>query len=329
MVNSHKSISFAAISKIAAVLFCLLAVHVRAQVPPSPKAFLGFNPTDDRTIADWKQITDYFAKLDAGSPKVSVREIGRTTLGNRRSRSSSRLPRTSGIWKTQADQRQTRESGVDQRCRRTQDLLKRGKAIVSISCSIHSTEIVASQMSLNFAYALATATDAGTEEILKNTVLILIPTSNPGGIGIGADWYRKTLDTKFEGTNPPELYQHYAGHDNNRDWFMLNLRETQNITKLYWQEWFPQIVYDIHQQGQNGSRLTIPPFFDPPNPRIAPLILRDLGTIGYKMAADIQAQGLSGVATNATYDTWWHGGFRSAPYFATRSEYSRRRRART
>ncbi|MBK7705492.1 MAG: hypothetical protein IPJ30_06845 [Acidobacteria bacterium] len=316
MVNSHKSISFAAISKIAAVLFCLLAVHVRAQVPPSPKAFLGFNPTDDRTIADWKQITDYFAKLDAGSPKVSVREIGRSTLGKPQiavfisaPENIRNLEKLRQINAKLANPASIKDAGE------LQDLLKRGKAIVSISCSIHSTEIVASQMSLNFAYALATATDAGTEEILKNTVLILIPTSNPDGIDIVADWYRKTLDTKFEGTNPPELYHHYAGHDNNRDWFMLNLRETQNITKLYWQEWFPQIVYDIHQQGQNGSRLTIPPFFDPPNPRIAPLILRDLGTIGYKMAADIQAQGLSGVATNATYDTWWHGGFRSAPYF--------------
>jgi hypothetical protein len=130
-----------------------------------------------------------------------------------------------------------------------------------------------------------------------------------------ADWYKKTLGTKSEGSSPPELYHHYAGHDNNRDWFMLNLQETRNITKLYWQEWFPQIVYDVHQQGQNASRFIIPPFFDPVNPRIPPSILREVGLIGYKMAADLQAKNIAGVATNSTYDTWWHGGFRSAPYF--------------
>ncbi len=124
------------------------------------------------------------------------------------------------------------------------------KTIVAISCSIHSTEIVASQMSMNLAYELATATDPGTKEILDNTILLLIPSSNPDGIDIVANWYRKTLGTKFEGTSPPELYHHYAGHDNNRDWFMMNLAETRNITKLFWQEWFPQIVYDVHQQGQ-------------------------------------------------------------------------------
>ncbi len=169
-------------------------------------------------------------------------------------------------------------------------------------------------MSINLAYELATAKDADTLEILQNTILLLIPSSNPDGVDIVADWYRKNVNTKFEGTSPPELYHHYAGHDDNRDWFMLNLKETQAITRFFWQEWFPEIVYDVHQQGQNASRFIIPPFFDPPNPRVAPLILREVGLIGYKMAADLQAENIAGVATNSTY-TWWHGGFRSAPYF--------------
>ena len=194
-------------------------------------------------------------------------------------------------------------------------LIKQGKTIVSISCSIHSTEIVASQMSMNLAYQLATANDDDTKQILENTILLLIPSSNPDGIDIVADWYRKTLGTKYEGTSPPELYHYYAGHDDNRDWFMMNLKETQLITKLFWQEWFPEIVYDVHQQGQTASRFITPPFFDPANPRVAPSILREVGLIGYKMAADLQSANIAGVATNSTYDTWWHGGFRSAPYY--------------
>jgi murein tripeptide amidase MpaA len=156
-------------------------------------------------------------------------------------------------------------------------------------------------MSMNLAHGLATATDDETKEILDNTILLLIPSSNPDGIDIVANWYRKTLGTKSEGTSPPELYHHYAGHDNNRDWFMLNLPESQAITKLYWQEWFPQIVYDVHQMGQTGARFVIPPFFDPPNPRIPPLILREVGLAGYKMAADLQAKNIAGVATNTTF----------------------------
>jgi hypothetical protein len=291
------------------------AVTALAQVP-SPQSVLGFHPTDDKTIADWKQIVDYFTKLDKASDKVLVREIGRTTQDRpmivafiSSPSNLKNLEKYRQISAKLADPRTIRDSTE------AEDLIKNGKTIVSISCSIHSTEIVASQMSMNLAYDLATATDADTKEILDNTILLLIPSPNPDGIQIVADWYRKTLATKAEGTSPPELYHYYAGHDDNRDWFMMNLKETQAITKLFWQEWFPQIVYDVHQQGENASRFIIPPFFDPTNPRVAPSILRDVGLIGYKMAADLQEKGIAGVATNSTYDTWWHGGFRTVPYF--------------
>ncbi len=280
---------------------------------------LGFTPADDRTIADWGQIREYFNKLDAASGKVTVREFGTTTLGKPMivafisSESNLKdLDRYREINQKLADPRKiARSANGDEEI----SLIEQGKTIVSISCSIHSTEIVGSQMSMNLAYELAAATDKETLEILDNTILLLIPSSNPDGIDIVADWYRKTLGTKSEGSAPPELYHHYAGHDNNRDWFMLNLKETQAITKLYWQEWFPQIVYDVHQMGQTGARFVIPPFYDPPNPRIAPSILREVGLIGYKMAADLQSENIKGIATNTTFDTWWHGGFRSSPYY--------------
>jgi len=301
-----------------AAQFCLcvaFTIGIAAQVP-SPKSVLGFHPTDDRTIADWQQINDYFAKLDKASNKVTVREIGKSTNGNplivafiSSQDNIKNLEKYRQISARLADPRTIKDETE------LADLLKNGKTIASISCSIHSTEIVASQMSMNLAYDLATASDIETKEILDNTILLLIPSSNPDGVEIVANWYKKTLGTKSEGTSPPELYHHYAGHDNNRDWFMLNLAETQAITKLYWREWFPQLVYDVHQQGQTTSRFIIPPFFDPPNPRVSPSILREVGLIGYKMAADLQAKGIAGVATNSTYDTWWHGGFRSAPYY--------------
>ena len=293
----------------------ILALSAFAQ-PPSPRSVLGFTPAEDKTIADWTQVRDYFAKLDAASAKVFVREFGKTTLGKplivafiSSEKNLKELGRYREISQKLADPRKI------QNLADAEKLIRDGKTIVTISCSIHSTEIVGSQMSMNLVYELATATDDETKEILDNTILLLIPSSNPDGIDIVAEWYRKTLGTKSEGSSPPELYHHYAGHDNNRDWFMLNLKETQAITKLYWQEWFPQIVYDVHQMGQTGARFVIPPFYDPPNPRIAPSILREVGLVGYKMAADLQAKNIAGVATNTTFDTWWHGGFRSAPYY--------------
>lgn len=288
----------------------------QAAVIPSPKSVLGFTPGDDRTIAGWSQITDYFARLDRASDRVSVQTLGQSTL--KRPMILAVISARENILALQK-YKDIQQQLADPR-KITQDLqrdrlLANGKVVVTISCSIHSTEIVASQMSMQLAYELATAQDPDTLAILQNTILLLIPSPNPDGIDIVANWYRKTLGTPYEGKEPPELYHHYAGHDDNRDWFMLNLKETQLITRLLWHEWFPQIVYDVHQQGSNGSRFFIPPFYDPANPNISPLLLRQVGLIGHKVAADLQAAGFKGVLTNALYDTWWHGGFRTAPYF--------------
>ena len=290
-------------------------VAVSAAIP-SPKSVLGFTPGDDRTIADWSQITDYFNRLDKASDRVAVETLGQSTLKRplivafiSARENILALEKYKDIQQQLADPRK-----VADRVQRDR-LFANGKVVVAISCSIHSTEIVASQMSMQLAYELATAQDTESREILQNTILLLIPSPNPDGIDIVANWYRKTMGTPFEGREPPELYHHYAGHDDNRDWFMLNLKETQAITRFFWHDWFPQIVYDVHQQGSNGSRFFIPPFYDPPNPNISPVLLRQVGLIGHKVAADLQAAGYRGVLTNALYDTWWHGGFRTAPYF--------------
>src|SRR5256884_2089617 len=286
------------------------------RIIPSPRSVLGFNPGDDRTIADWKQITDYFARLDKASDRVAVQTIGTSTLGRTMIAAFISAPENiRNLDKYKAIQARLADPRKVATDAERDQLIRDGKTVVVISCSIHSTEIVASQMAPQLAYNLATANDTDTLSILRNTILILVPSPNPDGVDIVANWYRKTLGTPNEGREPPELYHHYAGHDDNRDWFMLDLKETKAITHLFWKEWFPEIVYDIHQQGSNGSRFFVPPFYDPPNPHIAPLLLREVGLIGHKMAADVTAAGFKGILTNALYDTWWHGGFRTAPYF--------------
>ncbi|MCA1817776.1 MAG: peptidase M14 [Acidobacteria bacterium] len=320
--------------RLALFLFAALALQPRAAVAqtprtqtrreaaapvvsaPSPRSVLGFEPGDDRTIADWSQITDYFARLDAASDRVRVEKIGETTLGRPLIVATVSAPENiRNLAKYQDIQRRLADPRLVASEAERERLIADGKSVVVISCSIHSTEIVASQMSMRLAYELASAQDAETREILQNTILLLVPSANPDGVQIVADWYRKTMGTPYEGTEPPEIYHHYAGHDDNRDWFMLNLRESQALTRLFWKEWFPEVVYDIHQQGSTSSRFFVPPFFDPPNPHIAPLLLREVGLVGHKIAADEEAAGVQGVITNALYDTWWHGGFRTAPYF--------------
>ena len=285
---------------------------------PKPEDVLGFSPGDDRKLAGWSQVVEYFRRLDAASDRVKFEELGKTTMGApfvlatiSAPENLARLDEFKEIQRQLAD---PRTLGRNPDARAAQ-LIARGKTVVLITCGIHSTEVGGTLSSMLIAHSLASRSDPDTYKILQETIILLVPSLNPDGVDIVKSWYDKTLGTPYEGTEPPELYHHYAGHDDNRDWFMLNLVETQAVTRLLWQQWYPQVVYDVHQQGSTGSRFFVPPFYDPPNPHIPPLLLREVGLVGHKIAADAQAAGLQGVITNALYDTWWHGGFRTAPYF--------------
>ncbi|WP_457826290.1 M14 family zinc carboxypeptidase, partial [Staphylococcus aureus] len=96
-------------------------------------------------------------------------------------------------------------------------LIAEGKTVVLITCTIHATEIASTHTAVEFAYKMATAADSKSLGILNNTIIMLVPSLNPDGLDIVTKWYRSTLNTPYEGTSPPELYQKYTGHDNNRD----------------------------------------------------------------------------------------------------------------
>ncbi|MBA7680028.1 hypothetical protein ES703_88335 [subsurface metagenome] len=170
-------------------------------------------------------------------------------------------------------------------------------------------------MAMELAYNLATdKTPFDAEKVLNDVIVLLVPTSNPDGQQMVTDWYRKYVGTKFEGGRMPWLYQHYAGHDNNRDWFMLNLKETRLVTGVIYKEWLPNIVYDIHQMGNSGARFFVPPFFDPKNPNVHPLNDHMMLIIGGHMAAELTRAGKKGILNSAMYDNWWQGGFRTTAY---------------
>ena len=187
-----------------------------------------------------------------------------------------------------------------------------------ITCSIHATEIASTHTAVEFAYRLLTEDNPHFRAILKNTIVVLVPSLNPDGVDIVTRWYRKTLGTKFEGTTPPELYHHYVGHDNNRDWYIFSQVETQlTVAKLH-NVWHPEIVYDVHQMGDNAARLFVPPWLDPTEPNIDPILMQEMNMYGTAMAADLTAAGKTGVAIHGVYDFWtpsrhyqaFHGGLR-------------------
>ncbi len=291
----------------------LIAVSVDAQII-SPEEAIGFPVGADYKLARWEKITDYLRSLAASSDRVILEERGKTTEGLDFVLALISSPENLANRDHYKAIQRKLANPQEQKLAELKQLSRAGKAVVMISCNIHSTEVASSQMSMELAYQLATENTPEIKEILENTILLLIPSANPDGLNMVVDWYERTVNTPYEGAPMPWLYHKYTGHDNNRDWFMLTQIESQLVTQMLYEEWFPQVVYDVHQMGNRGARFVIPPYFHPVNPNIPPLLQRELSLIGAQMALDLTSRGFTGVLSNAVYDTWWHGGFRTVPY---------------
>ncbi|MDQ2768773.1 MAG: M14 family metallopeptidase, partial [Gemmatimonadota bacterium] len=278
---------------------------------PTPEQVLGYRVGTDRKLADWNEVVDYFGKLAGATPAVSIETLGKTTMGK---------PLIAAIISTPqnvqardvifAGQRKLADPRVLETVEESK-MYARQPAVLVIQCNIHADEIASSQMAMELAYRLATNDTLQAE--LENVVVILIPSVNPDGEEMVVEWYRSQLGTKWEGGEMPWIYNKYTGHDDNRDWFMMTQVETQLVTHALYKEWLPEIFYDVHQQGSEGSRLFVPPFLDPVDPNIDPLIVRGIGLIGAEMSSALESRGKTGVVDHAVYDMWWHGGARSTP----------------
>jgi hypothetical protein len=284
----------------------MAAAFLSAQT--SPEQFLGFKVGADRKLADYTQIKAYFEKLASETPKLKLFTIGESTLKKPMIMAAISTPENLAKldrWKEITHKLRDPRTTSSEEARK---LAKEGKAIVLITCSLHATEIAASQMSMELAYDLVTGKtffDAG--KILSDVIVLLVPTHNPDGNQMVADWYKKYVGTKFEGGSMPWLYHHYAGHDDNRDWYMFNLVETRAVSKVLYHDWLPQIHVDEHQMGSTGARLFVPPFMDPPLPNIQPMVWRGVNLVGTNMSYDLQKHGYSGVVNGRSYTAWWIG----------------------
>ncbi len=296
-----------------AVLLFILSFYSFGKEISSPEKILGFKIGEDFKIAKWSEIVNYCRILAQQSERVELLTLGKSTLGRDFIMlvisSPQNLQRIEEIKKIQWKLHDPRKIS-DEEARR---LAKKGKAVILISCSIHSTEIASSLMSMELAYKLAISEASDIIKILENIVLLLVPSVNPDGIDIVYNWYNKYLGTPYEASPLPRLYHYYTGHDNNRDWFMVTQKETQLLTKVYYHEWFPIVIYDVHQMGKKGPRFFIPPYYDPINPNIDPLLLRELYIITSQMAWDLTYAGKKGIATNVIFDAWYNMANRAAP----------------
>jgi hypothetical protein len=291
---------------LAAVLL-LVPFSVSAQPsapPPTPESHFGHPIGVDRELLDWDKVVSYFQALAKTSDKIRVEELGKTAEGRpfiaATISSAATLRNLDHYREIQAKLADPRRTTPEESAR----LAVEGKTVVLITCSIHATEVASTHSAVQFVYNLLTEDTPKFRAILDNVIILLVPSQNPDGLDIVTRWYRKTLGTPYEGTSPPELYQKYVGHDNNRDWYIFSQPETRLTVSRLLNAWHPQIVYDVHQQGSYASRMFVPPWLNPIDPNVDATLAQEGNYLGLGVAADLTAAGKKGVVTNALYDFW-------------------------
>ena len=283
----------------------------------TPKEQFGFNIGDDYVLVNYVQYVDYLKKLDKESERLTVQEMGQTSEG--------RMMYLGIITSPENHKRLARYRDIAQRLAHAEGLTAdqaraladEGKAVVWIDGGLHANEVLGSQQLIENIYQLVSRSDAETLRFL-NDVIVLNCLVNPDGMDLVSDWYMKERDPLRRTTaGVPRLYNKYAGHDDNRDFYMSALAETDAINKVLFRQWFPQIVYNHHQSGPAGTVMFSPPFRDPFNYFLDPMVITLLDEVGAAMHSRFALEGKPGVTSRsgANYSTWWNGGLRTSPYF--------------
>jgi hypothetical protein len=299
----------AIVASVAGLLAAVVVAGLSAagSLPP-PEQFIGFRVGADNKLAEWDTIVEYMKLAGAGSDRVRYRELGRTNHDNSLIALEISSPDTlKNLDRYKQLERKLYFQNGAPTPRERDEIFRQGKVVVLITCSVHPTEIGATQMALELVHQLATDDSQATKKILDNVIVLLVPSLNPDGHEMVTDWFNRNLGTPFEASPIPHLYHPYVGHDSNRDMYMFTQKESAYMAELAWHDWFPTIWLDQHQMSNNGARIFVMPATDPINPNVHPLIYRWNAILGQSQAAALEAAGKDGIIYNSTYTNFWQG----------------------
>ncbi len=283
----------------------------------TPKEALGANFGDDYFLANYTQISSYWRTLEKESDRLKLVEIGKTAEGRphlmaivtspenhrnlaRLKEISSRLAHAEGLTDDQA-----------------RALAKEGRTVVWIDGGLHATETLGAQQLGEMVYQMVSRTDEETQRLLQDCVILFVH-ANPDGNELVANWYmRNSVPTQRSIANLPRLYQKYIGHDNNRDFFNSSQAETENMNRVMFREWYPQLLYNHHQSGPAGTVVYSPPLRDPYNFNLHPALILGLQSLGAAMHTRLVVENKPGATmrSGGPYDGWWNGGLRNTATF--------------
>ena len=300
------------------LFFVLLAPTLALAQPKitSPKEFFGHEVGADYYLSNYKQFSEYWRKIDTESDRMVVQSIGKTEEGRDQLMAIVTSPANHKNLKRfqEIAKKLCLADGISPE--EAKKLSQEGKAVVWIDGGLHATETLGAQQLIETSWQMVTRNDEEANRILDN-VIILFVHANPDGMDLVSDWYMQESDPTKRNMRIPRLYQKYIGHDNNRDFYAATQKESQNMNRIMYRTWFPQIMYNHHQTGPAGTVMFAPPFRDPFNHHIDPQVMTGIELVGSAMQNRFVEEGKPGVTmrTGASYSTWWNGGLRTTAYY--------------
>ncbi len=283
----------------------------------SPKEMLGFNVGDDYCLISYTQLIDYWKKLENESPRIHLESIGKTAEGREQKMAVITSSKNYAKLETYKDISRKLALAEGITVVQAKEYSKIGKSIIWIDGGLHATEVVGANQLVEMAYQMVNSNDDETLRFLDDIILLLVP-ANPDGMELVANWYMREPDQKKRTfSNIPRLYQKYIGHDNNRDFYMMNQVETENMSRTMYIDWFPQIMYNHHQSAPPGLIVFVPPFRDPANYFYNPLLILGIESVGIAMHSRLAMENKPGAGMRSTssFSIWYNGSLRTTGYF--------------
>lgn len=293
-----------------------LAAVAAAKVT-SPEQQFGHVIGADYVLPNYAELTAYWKKLDQESDRMKLVSIGKTEEGRDQLMAIVSSPgnlRNAEKYRQIAKRLALAKDLSEEDARK---LAKDGKSIVWIDGGLHANEVLGAQQLMETLYQVLSRDDRETKAILDNCIILFVH-ANPDGMDLVSNWYMREKDPKKRSTGDlPRLYQKYIGHDNNRDFYMGSQKETENMLRIQYHEWFPQVIYNHHQTGPAGAVIYCPPFRQPFNHNVDPLATAETDLVGQAIHNRFLVEGKGGSVRQggASYSSWWNGGLRTTAYF--------------
>jgi hypothetical protein len=287
---------------------------------PSFEAVLGHAPGE--RIVSHAEMLDYLEALAAARPKqIQLFELARSWEGRKlvyavigSEENMARLSEIRQNRKRLSDPRGTSE--VEARA-----LIESEPAITWLAYGVHGNEISSPDAGLFTAYHLLAAEgDAIVEQILAETLVVIVPTQNPDGRDRFVNHYRVAegivpdahpASAEHDEPWPGGRTNHYY-FDLNRDWLALTQPEVRGHVAAI-QEWFPQIFVDLHEMGGNSTYYFAPEAV-PYNPHITSAQRETLDMYGRNNSKWFDRFGFL-YFTREVYDAFYPGYGASWPLF--------------